>query len=255
MTDVVALGAELLAIQSPTGGEGKARRFRVAPARARGWNVTVQEVTPGAATSGRRAAAAASRCRRTSTRCRRTSRPDSTATRLYGRGACDAKGIAAAMLAAADRLAECGRGPRRPAARRRRGEGIRRRARREPPSGDEPLPRQRRAHREQARERREGLAARHGEDARHAKRIPRTRTSASPRSSRMLALLPTIRAAAAADRSVLGDTTVNIGDDPRRHRGEHRPGALRGRADVPARRRRRAGEGDVRASGQRDGPR
>ena len=59
MTDVVALCAELLSIQSPTGGEGKAVEFVSRRLVSRGWNVTVQEVTPGAATSGRRGAAAA----------------------------------------------------------------------------------------------------------------------------------------------------------------------------------------------------
>jgi acetylornithine deacetylase len=47
MTDVVALCAELLSIQSPTGGEGKAVEFVSRRLVSRGWNVTVQEVTPG----------------------------------------------------------------------------------------------------------------------------------------------------------------------------------------------------------------
>ena len=47
MTDVVALAADLLAIESPTGGEGKAVDFVSRWLIGRGWNVTVQEVTPG----------------------------------------------------------------------------------------------------------------------------------------------------------------------------------------------------------------
>ncbi len=50
---------------------------------------------------------------------------------LYGRGACDAKGILAAQIAAAERLRASGRGARRAAVRRRRGAGQRRRARRQ----------------------------------------------------------------------------------------------------------------------------
>ena len=54
---------------------------------------------------------------------------------------------------------------------------------------------------------------------------------------------------------VLGDTTVNIGDDSWRHRSEHHSRRLRGGADVPPRGRRRAGEGDDRRMGTEIGPR
>ena len=47
MTDVVALCAELLSIQSPTGGEVKVVEFVSRRLVSRGWNVTVQEVEPG----------------------------------------------------------------------------------------------------------------------------------------------------------------------------------------------------------------
>ena len=47
MTDVVALCAEMLSIQSPTGGESKIVDFVSRRLVSRGWNVTVQEVTPG----------------------------------------------------------------------------------------------------------------------------------------------------------------------------------------------------------------
>src|SRR4030095_9319334 len=47
MTAVLALCAELLSIKSPTGGEGKIVEFVSRRLVSRGWNVTVQEVTPG----------------------------------------------------------------------------------------------------------------------------------------------------------------------------------------------------------------
>ncbi len=47
-------------------------------------------------------------CRRTTTACRRSSRAASSDGRLSGRGACDAKGILAAQIAAAERLRASG---------------------------------------------------------------------------------------------------------------------------------------------------
>ncbi len=83
MTDVVSLAAELLALQSTTGSEGSAVDFVSRWLVARGWNVsrhhhldTVPPYVP----------------------------PRLEGTRLFGRGASDAKGIAAAMMVAADRL-------------------------------------------------------------------------------------------------------------------------------------------------------
>src|SRR5215218_6834360 len=108
MTDVVALCAELLSIQSPTGGEGKIVEFVSRRLVSRGWNVTVQEVTPG------RGNVWASRSGGGVTLSTHLDTvppyvaPKMDGDRLYGRGACDAKGIAAAMLAAADRLADAG---------------------------------------------------------------------------------------------------------------------------------------------------
>jgi acetylornithine deacetylase/succinyl-diaminopimelate desuccinylase-like protein len=108
MVDVVALAADLLAIESPSGGEGKAVDFVSRWLIARDWNVTVQEVSPG------RGNVWASRTG--GGVCFSTHldtvppyiAPRLEQDRLYGRGASDAKGIAAAMLAAADRLAESG---------------------------------------------------------------------------------------------------------------------------------------------------
>src|SRR3954451_23970031 len=108
MTDVVALCAEMLSIQSPTGGEGKIVEFVSRRLVSRGWNVTVQEVTPG------RGNVWASRSGGGVTLSTHLDTvppyvaPKLDGERLYGRGACDAKGIAAAMLAAADRLAASG---------------------------------------------------------------------------------------------------------------------------------------------------
>jgi acetylornithine deacetylase len=108
MTDVVALAAELLAIHSPTGGEGEAVDFVSRWLVRRGWNVTVQEVSPG------RSNVWASRQGGGVTLSTHLDTvppyypPRLAGSRLYGRGACDAKGIAAAMLAAADALVRAG---------------------------------------------------------------------------------------------------------------------------------------------------
>jgi acetylornithine deacetylase len=108
MPDVVALAAELLAIPSTTREEGRAVDFVARWLIARGWDVTVQEVTPG------RGNVWASRKGGGVTLSTHLDTvppyvpPRSEDGRLYGRGACDAKGIAAAMLVAADRLAAAG---------------------------------------------------------------------------------------------------------------------------------------------------
>ena len=108
MTDVVALAAELLSIQSPTGSEEPIVDFTSRRLLARGWNVTVQEVTPG---RGNIWASRAGGGVTLSTHLDTVPPhipPVLDGNRLAGRGACDAKGIAAAMMAAADRLVEAG---------------------------------------------------------------------------------------------------------------------------------------------------
>jgi acetylornithine deacetylase len=108
MTDVVALAAELLALQSSTGSEGPAVDFVSRWLIARGWNVTLQEVAKG------RANVWASRAGRGVTLSTHLDTvppyvgPRLEKKRLFGRGSCDAKGIAAAMLCAAERLAAAG---------------------------------------------------------------------------------------------------------------------------------------------------
>ena len=108
MTDVVALAAELLTIDSSTGAESGAVDFVSKWLVTRGWNVMLQEVTRG------RANIWASRSGRGVTLSTHLDTvppyfaPRLQGHRLYGRGACDAKGIAAAMLVAADNLANAG---------------------------------------------------------------------------------------------------------------------------------------------------
>ncbi|HJP60718.1 MAG TPA: M20/M25/M40 family metallo-hydrolase [Gemmatimonadaceae bacterium] len=110
MTDVVSLAAELLAIQSTTGNENAVVDYVSRWLVARGWNVTLQEVTRG------RANVWASRSGGENGVTFSTHvdtvppfvPPRLEGTRLYGRGSSDAKGIAAAMLVAADRLVNDG---------------------------------------------------------------------------------------------------------------------------------------------------
>jgi len=108
MTDVVALAAELLAIQSSTGSEGPAVDFVARWLIARGWNVTTQEVAKGRANVW---ASQAGEGVTLSTHLDTVPPyipPRLEGKRLFGRGSCDAKGIAAAMLCAAERLVEAG---------------------------------------------------------------------------------------------------------------------------------------------------
>src|SRR5215468_1029752 len=108
MTDVVALAAELLTIDSSTGAESGAVDFVSKWLVARGWNVHLQEVSRG------RANIWASRSGKGVTLSTHLDTvppyiaPRLDGDRLRGRGACDAKGIAAAMLVAADNLATAG---------------------------------------------------------------------------------------------------------------------------------------------------
>src|ERR1700752_2536050 len=108
MTDVVALAAELLAIQSSTGEESETVEFVSRWLLTRGWSVELQEVTKG------RANIWATRKGKGVTLSTHLDTvppfipPREDGGRLYGRGSSDAKGTAAAMLAAADRLAKAG---------------------------------------------------------------------------------------------------------------------------------------------------
>ncbi len=108
MTDVVALAAELLSIDSTTGSEAAVVDLVSRRLVAKGWNVSTQEVSRG------RANIWASRSGGGVTLSTHLDTvppyipPRLSGDRLMGRGACDAKGIAAAMLVAADHLAAAG---------------------------------------------------------------------------------------------------------------------------------------------------
>ena len=108
MTDVVSLSAELLEIQSTTGSEGPVVDFVSRWLIARGWNVTLQEVSRG------RSNIWASRSGGGVTLSTHLDTvppfvpPRLEGSRLFGRGSSDAKGIAASMMVAADRLAADG---------------------------------------------------------------------------------------------------------------------------------------------------
>ena len=110
MTDVVSLAAELLAIPSTTGSEASAVEFVSRWLVARGWNVALQEVSRGrsniwASRSGGGAGVTFSTHLDTVPP---YVPPRLEGTRLFGRGASDAKGLAAAMMVAADRLVSNG---------------------------------------------------------------------------------------------------------------------------------------------------
>lgn len=108
MTDVVALAAELLAIQSSTGAEQGAVDFVSRWLVSRGWNVNLQEVSRGRANVwASRAGGGVTLSTHLDTVPPYVA-PRLDGDRLYGRGACDAKGIAAAMLCAAESLALAG---------------------------------------------------------------------------------------------------------------------------------------------------
>jgi acetylornithine deacetylase len=110
--DIVALARALVDIDSTTGREAEAGAWIVAYLRRLGFSVTEQPVdsarfniiaAPAAEASGRLEAPAV--VLSTHFDCVPPFFPSCvTGNRLYGRGACDAKGILAAQIAAADRL-------------------------------------------------------------------------------------------------------------------------------------------------------
>jgi acetylornithine deacetylase len=105
MLDVVALATRLMQIESTSGGEGAVVAFVDELLAARGWRITRIPVS-----TGRDDVFATKREGPLVTLSTHLDTvpphipPRSDATRLWGRGACDAKGIAAAMIAAAERL-------------------------------------------------------------------------------------------------------------------------------------------------------
>ena len=108
MTDVVALAAELLTIDSSTGAESAAVDFVSKWLVARGWNVTLQEVSRGRANVWAFRSGGGVTLSTHLDTVPPFIAPKLESNKLFGRGACDAKGIAAAMMVAAERLAKAG---------------------------------------------------------------------------------------------------------------------------------------------------
>jgi acetylornithine deacetylase len=103
--DVVALAVALMAAPSTSGAEGPAIDAMEVVLRARGWRVTRVPVGPGRDdlfAEGERPAEVMLSTHLDTVPPYIAPRLDGE--RLYGRGACDAKGIAAAMVCAAERL-------------------------------------------------------------------------------------------------------------------------------------------------------
>lgn len=108
MTDVVALATELLSIDSTTGREKDVVDAVARWLVAHGWNVSLQEVEPGRSNVwGTRRGGGVTLSTHLDT-VPPFLEPRLEGGRLYGRGACDAKGIAAAMMVAAQRLVDAG---------------------------------------------------------------------------------------------------------------------------------------------------
>jgi acetylornithine deacetylase len=109
--DVVEMAASLVSVPSVTGDERDVMAWLARWLITRGWRVTEQRVTAGRnnvwATRDVPAVVTLSTHLDTVPPFIGARVEDG---RLYGRGACDAKGIAAAMLAAADRLVSAGEG-------------------------------------------------------------------------------------------------------------------------------------------------
>src|SRR3954465_3195535 len=104
MTDVVAPAAQLLPAPSSAGTGGPVVDFVSRWLVTRGWNVTTQEVTKGRANvwASRAGGGVTFSTHLDTVPPYLPPRPEKN--RLYGRGSSDAKGIAAAMLCAAERL-------------------------------------------------------------------------------------------------------------------------------------------------------
>jgi acetylornithine deacetylase len=106
--DLLALTRELVAIDSTTGREGPICRFVGDLLSHEGYRVTLQEVTPGRwnvyAHRGKPAVVFSTHLDTVPPHIP----PQEDGDRLAGRGTCDAKGIAAAMIAAARQLTEIG---------------------------------------------------------------------------------------------------------------------------------------------------
>jgi acetylornithine deacetylase len=108
MSDVVALATELLSIDSTTGREREAVDFASRWLVSHGWNVSLQEVEPGRSNLWAKRRGGGVTLSTHLDTVPPFIPPRLEGSRLSGRGACDAKGIAAAMMIAAQRLADEG---------------------------------------------------------------------------------------------------------------------------------------------------
>lgn len=108
MTDVVDLAEDLIARPSLTGAEEPAVELAATWLSGRGWNVTRQQLAPGRANIWASRGAGAVTLSTHLDTVPPFIGPTRTSSRLSGRGACDAKGIAAAMMVAAQSLAAAG---------------------------------------------------------------------------------------------------------------------------------------------------
>ena len=108
MTDVVALAEALIAEPSLTGAEGPAVELASHWLSDRGWSVTRQELSPARANIWASHGLGSVTLSTHLDTVPPYIAPARVGNRLTGRGACDAKGIAAAMMVAANALAEEG---------------------------------------------------------------------------------------------------------------------------------------------------
>jgi acetylornithine deacetylase len=102
--DPVALTRELVGIPSPTGGEGEVGSFLAGMLKEEGYQVALQPVTPGRANVYAHLDPPAVVFSTHLDVVPPTLPVHEDETFLWGRGSCDAKGIAAAMISAAERL-------------------------------------------------------------------------------------------------------------------------------------------------------
>lgn len=108
MTDVVDLAHALIAQPSLTGAEAPAVELAAGWLRERGWIVTQQELSPGHANIWASRGGGAVTLSTHLDTVPPFIGPSRNGAQLAGRGACDAKGIAAAMMVAAQSLADEG---------------------------------------------------------------------------------------------------------------------------------------------------
>lgn len=108
MIDVVDLAEALIARPSLTGAEEPAVELATGWLSERGWSVIRQEIAPGRANIWATRGSGAVTLSTHLDTVPPFIAPTRTSSRLLGRGACDAKGIAAAMMVAGQCLAEAG---------------------------------------------------------------------------------------------------------------------------------------------------